>query len=55
MKDPNVDEFLQSADKWQKEMVFLRRIMLDCLLTETYKWSTPVYMVARKISSPFQV
>jgi uncharacterized protein YdeI (YjbR/CyaY-like superfamily) len=48
MKDPNVDEFIQSADKWSAEMACLRRILLDCLLIETYKWRTPVYMVGKK-------
>ncbi len=48
MKDPNVDEFIQSADKWQKEMAYLRHILLDCLLIETFKWRTPVYMVGKK-------
>ncbi|MFD3293499.1 DUF1801 domain-containing protein [Aquirufa sp. KTFRIE-69F] len=48
MKDPNVDEFIQSADKWSAEMAFLRRILLDCLLVETFKWRTPVYMVGTK-------
>lgn len=48
MKDPNVDEFIQSADKWPKEMAYLRRILLDCLLIESYKWATPVYMYGAK-------
>lgn len=48
MKNPNVDEFIQSADKWSAEMAFLRRILLDCLLVETYKWRTPMYMVGSK-------
>jgi uncharacterized protein YdeI (YjbR/CyaY-like superfamily) len=48
MKEPNVDEFIQSADKWRAEMAFLRRIVLDCLMVETYKWRTPVYMVGTK-------
>jgi uncharacterized protein YdeI (YjbR/CyaY-like superfamily) len=48
MKDPNVDEFILSADKWSAEMACLRRILLDCLLIETYKWRTPVYMVGTK-------
>ena len=50
MKNPKVDEFIQSADKWSAEMAFLRRILLDCLLVETYKWRTPVYMVGSKNS-----
>jgi uncharacterized protein YdeI (YjbR/CyaY-like superfamily) len=48
MKDPNVDEFILSADHWSAEMACLRRILLDCLLIETYKWRTPVYMVGTK-------
>lgn len=48
MKDPNVDEFILSADKWCAEMACLRRILLDCLLIETFKWRTPVYMVGTK-------
>lgn len=48
MKDPNVDEFILSADHWSAEMACLRRILLDCLLVETYKWRTPVYMVGTK-------
>jgi uncharacterized protein YdeI (YjbR/CyaY-like superfamily) len=48
MKDPNVDEFIQSADKWRPEMTYLRRILLDCLMIEAYKWKTPVYMVGSK-------
>jgi uncharacterized protein YdeI (YjbR/CyaY-like superfamily) len=48
MKDPNVDEFILSADKWSAEMACLRRILLDCLLIETFKWRTPVYMVGTK-------
>jgi uncharacterized protein YdeI (YjbR/CyaY-like superfamily) len=48
MKDPNVDQFIQSADKWQAEMAYLRFLLLDCLMVETYKWRTPVYMVGSK-------
>ncbi|MEN9385916.1 MAG: hypothetical protein RLZZ185_657 [Bacteroidota bacterium] len=48
MKDPNVDEFMQNADKWQKEMIYLRSILLDCLLIETYKWRMPIYMSGSK-------
>ena len=48
MKDTNVDEFIQSADKWQAEMAYLRFLLLDCLMVETYKWRTPVYMVGSK-------
>ena len=48
MKDPNVDEFIQSADKWRSEMAYLRHILLDCMMIETYKWKTPVYRMGSK-------
>ncbi len=48
MKDPNVDEFILSADHWSAEMACLRCILLDCLLIETYKWRIPIYMVGTK-------
>jgi uncharacterized protein YdeI (YjbR/CyaY-like superfamily) len=48
MKNPNVDVFIQSADKWRAEMAYLRHILLDCLMIETVKWNTPVYMVGSK-------
>ncbi len=48
MKDPNVDEFILSADHWSAEMACLRRILLDCLLIETYKWRMPIYTVGTK-------
>jgi uncharacterized protein YdeI (YjbR/CyaY-like superfamily) len=48
MKNPEVDQFIQSADKWRAEMTYLRSILLDCLMTETYKWESPVYMFGGK-------
>lgn len=38
-----VDLFLEKATTWQKEMILLRNICLDCGLTETYKWMHPCY------------
>lgn len=48
MKDPKVDELIQSADQWSGEMSYLRQILLDCLLIEAYKWRIPVYMFGSK-------
>ena len=48
MKNPNVDELILSADKWPAEMAYLRGILLGCLLEETYKWASPVYMFGGK-------
>lgn len=40
--NPAVDEFLSTA-KWQKEMVQLRSIVLECELIEELKWRQPCY------------
>jgi uncharacterized protein YdeI (YjbR/CyaY-like superfamily) len=41
--NPKVDGYLRKATKWQKEMEKLRRISLDCELTEEVKWGKPCY------------
>ena len=42
-RNPKVDGYLRRAKKWQKEMEKLRRISLDCGLTEELKWGKPCY------------
>jgi uncharacterized protein YdeI (YjbR/CyaY-like superfamily) len=42
-KNPKVDGYLRKAQKWQKEFKKLRRIILDCQLTEELKWGKPCY------------
>jgi uncharacterized protein YdeI (YjbR/CyaY-like superfamily) len=41
--NPKVDEYLRKAKNWQEEMKKLRRISLDCGLTEELKWGHPCY------------
>jgi uncharacterized protein YdeI (YjbR/CyaY-like superfamily) len=41
--NPKVDEYLRKAKKWREEMEKLRRISLDCALTEELKWGKPCY------------
>ncbi|MCW3107697.1 MAG: hypothetical protein JWQ09_2203 [Segetibacter sp.] len=41
--NPKVDVFLSKAKKWQEEFETLRMIMLDCGLTEEFKWGKPCY------------
>jgi uncharacterized protein YdeI (YjbR/CyaY-like superfamily) len=41
--NPQVDEYLKNAKKWQEESKKLRRIILDCGLTEESKWGKPCY------------
>jgi uncharacterized protein YdeI (YjbR/CyaY-like superfamily) len=41
--NPKVDEFLKNSEKWRKEFEALRKIILDCQLTEELKWGVPCY------------
>src|ERR1700743_3165317 len=41
--NPKVDTYLRKAPKWQQEMEALRKIILDCGLTEELKWGKPCY------------
>lgn len=38
-----VDEYLRKRKKWQGEMAELRKVALDCQLTEELKWGKPCY------------
>ena len=41
--NPNVDAFISDAKKWQAEIEHLRQLLLDCGLTEEFKWRAPCY------------
>ena len=41
--NPKVDFFFTKSKKWQEEFEQLRRIILDCGLTEELKWGCPCY------------
>jgi uncharacterized protein YdeI (YjbR/CyaY-like superfamily) len=41
--NPKVDDFISNAKKWQPEIEQLRLLLLDCGLTEGFKWRTPCY------------
>ncbi|MDP4174705.1 MAG: DUF1801 domain-containing protein [Bacteroidota bacterium] len=38
-----VDIYISKAAKWQEELEKLRLIILDCQLTEEFKWGVPCY------------
>lgn len=38
-----VDNYIKKAKKWQEVMEQLRMILLDCELTEEWKWNKPCY------------
>ncbi|WP_395746047.1 DUF1801 domain-containing protein [Prosthecobacter sp.] len=41
--NPAIDAFISEAPQWQPELKALRRIVLDCGLTEELKWGQPCY------------
>ncbi|MFB6456716.1 YdeI family protein [Chitinophaga sp. Hz27] len=41
--NPKVDFFFDEATQWQEEYVLLRKIVLECKLTEELKWGCPCY------------
>lgn len=46
--NPKVDEFVSKAEKWKAEYEKLRNIVLDCELTEEWKWMHPCYTYENK-------
>lgn len=47
-KNPKVDEFLSKAKQWKDEFISLRDIILECELTEDFKWKHPCYTLQGK-------
>lgn len=41
--NPKVDFYFSKSKKWLKELELLRKIVLDCGLTEELKWGVPCY------------
>ncbi|MEC0231770.1 YdeI/OmpD-associated family protein [Paenibacillus alba] len=46
--NPKVDGFLNKAKTWKEEYEKLRKIVLDCELTEDFKWMHPCYTFQNK-------
>ncbi|TFE22692.1 YdeI/OmpD-associated family protein [Cohnella luojiensis] len=42
-RNPKIDPFFSKAKKWKEEFELLRNIVLDCELTEEFKWMHPCY------------
>lgn len=40
---PSIDIYFSEAKKWTDELQILRTIILDCGLTEEFKWGNPCY------------
>lgn len=41
--NPKVDFYFSKTEKWEKELEQLRKIVLDCGLSEELKWGVPCY------------
>lgn len=41
--NPRVDEYLSQATQWREAMELFRQLLLDCDLTEGFKWAKPCY------------
>lgn len=46
--NPKVDFYFTNSKKWKPEVEQLRKIALDCQLTEELKWGTPCYTLGGK-------
>ena len=46
--NPKVDGYLRRAKEWREEFEKLRKIILDCGLTEELKWGVPCYTFEKK-------
>lgn len=46
--NPKVDVYLSKAKKWKEEFEKLRMIILDCQLTEEFKWGVPCYTFQKR-------
>jgi uncharacterized protein YdeI (YjbR/CyaY-like superfamily) len=46
--NPKVDVYISKAKQWREEMAKLRKLILDCQLTEEVKWGKPAYTFQKK-------
>jgi uncharacterized protein YdeI (YjbR/CyaY-like superfamily) len=47
-RNPKVDALLRRGTKWKEEFETLRKIVLDCQLTEELKWYQPCYTFQKR-------
>lgn len=55
--NPKIDEYVNNAKSWQREMAQLREICLDCGLAESLKWKKPCFSFQKNnvaIIQPFK-
>lgn len=47
-RNSKIDPFFKKAKQWNEEFLLLREIVLDCDLTEDFKWMHPCYTYGDK-------
>lgn len=47
-KNPKVDFYFSKVKQWKMELEKLRKIILDCGLTEELKWGHPCYALEKR-------
>jgi uncharacterized protein YdeI (YjbR/CyaY-like superfamily) len=47
-RNPKLDPYFQKLKQWKEEFALLREIVLDCGLTEDFKWMHPCYTYENK-------
>jgi len=48
LRNPKIDPFFSKAKQWKEEFERLRTIVLECELTEDFKWMHPCYTFQNK-------
>ena len=46
--DAKADDFFEHQVQWKEELIVLRSILSECMLTETIKWKIPCYVFENK-------
>ena len=44
----SIKQYIETVKYWKEEIILLRSILLECELTETYKWKQPCYTANEK-------
>lgn len=46
--NPAIDAYIEELSEWREEMIYLRKIVLECNLSEEQKWGQPCYCLGNK-------
>jgi uncharacterized protein YdeI (YjbR/CyaY-like superfamily) len=46
--NPAIDAYIEELSEWREEMIYLRKIFLECNLIEEQKWGQPCYCFNNK-------